>query len=60
MNIQRDNVEERRQRVDAILAQVRSNTRLRSARVRRVTRGLGALVDHFRSIPITDRRLSRN
>jgi len=58
MNIQRDNVDERRQRVDAILAQVRSSTRLRPARIRRVTRSLGGLVDQV--IPITGRRLSQN
>jgi hypothetical protein len=45
MNIQRDNADERRQRVDAILAQVRSSTRLRPARIRRVTRSLGWLLD---------------
>jgi hypothetical protein len=60
MNIQRDNVEERRQRVDAILAQVRSSTRPRPPRIRRVTRCLGGLVDRFRSIPITDRHWSQN
>jgi hypothetical protein len=48
MNIQRDNVDERRQRVDAILAQVRSSTCLRPARIRRVTRSLGRLADQVR------------
>ena len=59
MNIQRNNVEERQQRIDAILTQLRAETRP-PARIRRVAPVLRGLVDHFQSIPITGRRFTQN
>jgi hypothetical protein len=57
MNIQRNNAEERQQRVDAILVRLRIAPDPSPARIRRVTQNLGGPVAGFTSIPISGRHV---